>query len=1429
MKAMLHSQIPFLSKAFAIFLAAFIFGAASVPAAADSSEGGLSGATRSYGKPLDVADPISAANGAYSFRMRPLELGGPFNLCFELFYRHDMYRWAALPEPFWFSPFAEGHVGFKMGDDLFATIYLPSGDQVSFQQEPSGAWRLTDPVVGLPGQFAYTDNLPQVRYEMVDTQGFVYIMDPEEQIVYIFEIWKTSPSGERRARVSWVADRNGNRLTYTYPDGETGNPSRVEDGLGRSLSFTYEKFSTYWSPVLTRVTDGGGRTVGLAFEERGADNGNGLTLRSIIDPLGRATLFSYAPDCYGLHRISAVRRPRGNVPTTQEYAVVALDGSDNCRVVSQTDAAGSTTALEYDGAENGVTESRPDGTKWRYGHFSSHGYPKAITDPGGKSASFTKTPEERLSSVKDREGNSTTFTHHQESGLLSSVTNPSGQKLSWTYAAQPQTFSNPANAEQVPFTFYSIARTDYPDGTSEVFTYDGRGNPVSWVDRAGKTWACEVDARGQKTRVVNPAGGEVLYTYNADGTLASSRDSGAAATIFTYDEHRRLSRTTNPGGSCSEFSYDLADQVTKATDELGNSAFYAYDANGNLVAITDPAGNVTTLTPDDMDRVSAIIRPGGATTSFEYDAAGRLSKSTGPAGQVESYRYDSLGHLSQVVDGAGQVWEWGYGNEGNLKWTRDPSGGTETYEEAENGWLGAIIDPLGRKSAISYDSMGRPTLLVDRAGRKTHYSYDALGLLSGVSNIETGLATYTRNSQGLPVAVADFKGGEWSYAYTPEGRLLSHGDPLGNLWGYSYDERGRLFEVSFPTGETASVTYDAADRETAWSYSGGASARFGYDALGRVTSADRVQIAYDPAGNVISTVTDGGDAFGASADAAGRLTSATYAGGLFSVACLYDGRGLLTKVEDSLTGSWVRFGYSAAGELVEVTRSNGISTLYERDGAGQISRISDGVAGDASIATQIFARNEEGEVTLAETEGALDPADSLFGSTESFSYDAANRVTSDGFSFDERGRCTASPSHSFEWDGAGRAISVDGREFAYNGLSDPVSIEAAGKTVHLHRNYALMGTAVAAESESGQGSYKRFYVWSPDGTLLYSMTPGGEVSFYHSDLTGSTLFLSGKGGGVEDRYAYSPHGALLKHEGSSDQPYTFCGRFGVRALATDLYLMGERIYDSSAGRFLSPDPSGINLSDPRSLNLYQYAAQDPVNTVDPFGNVGWNPDRTVYTSKTGQFVQDQKPQGNFLGGWRWVPNQKPRENPPAPEPKPPTKREVLDGQGGDPPQPAPENPPEVVEKALPKADPGRPKTEASLTGPPRSEKGDDLARGPIRKHPDNKNFLKGMKLDLNPLKKAALNIAEKIAIGKVKGLAPGAVGPGLAAALRLAAEAQKLLQVGKEMTKMVRALVEQRERIKRETGIDTADIYPGRRHLAQLARDFQAALPWLFR
>jgi len=84
-------------------------------------------------------------------------------------------------------------------------------------------------------------------------------------------------------------------------------------------------------------------------------------------------------------------------------------------------------------------------------------------------------------------------------------------------------------------------------------------------------------------------------------------------------------------------------------------------------------------------------------------------------------------------------------------------------------------------------------------------------------------------------------------------------------------------------------------------------------------------------------------------------------------------------------------------------------------------------------------------------------------------------------------------------------------------------------------------------------------------------------------------------GAVRARYEYDPFGRRTRSAGDLDADFGFTGHFFHAA--SGLHLALYRAYDSDLGRWLSRDP----LGEAKRLNLYAYAANDPVNRFDPLG------------------------------------------------------------------------------------------------------------------------------------------------------------------------------------------------------------------------------------
>lgn len=200
------------------------------------------------------------------------------------------------------------------------------------------------------------------------------------------------------------------------------------------------------------------------------------------------------------------------------------------------------------------------------------------------------------------------------------------------------------------------------------------------------------------------------------------------------------------------------------------------------------------------------------------------------------------------------------------------------------------------------------------------------------------------------------------------------------------------------------------------------------------------------------------------------------------------------------------------------------------------------------------------------------------------------------------------------YDANGNQLTSTPATLTWNALNQPVTVNTTTAT------YDALNRMV--EKYVG-GVYTQF-VYRPSGGKLavYRSTlaqgliplPGGSTAIYnasglnyirHKDWLGSSRLATTWAHAVYSKEAYAPFGETYNEAGTADRSFT--GQ--DQNVATGSGGSGEydflfRKYDPSAGRWLSPDPSGwsaVSLHDPQSLNRYAYVDNSPTNFTDPKG------------------------------------------------------------------------------------------------------------------------------------------------------------------------------------------------------------------------------------
>lgn len=1101
---------------------------------------------RSSGQSTQFAtagDPVNTANGEYyGSESVDLSLGGPMPLFFARYVGSNLES----------DGIVQGHLGENRSHNFAARmtspatgkqdVILPNGRRVSFEKKAT-KWILTGPL-----------DVPYALIELGAGVNATFVLgDPHTQYLWTFD---------NTGKLTKIEDGRGNTHTLSYAGTLL---DQVSDGLGRSLSFDYDGSNQ----IITVTAEPGTRVVSIAY--------TGDVLTSATDQGGHVTQYGNAG---GLP--TSVTRPEGNVLFTQSYT----DG----KVTSQTERGTDTSTLNYTPPSTTFTDPTAATQVDTYdadGRLTSH------ADEAGKAITMSYDSAGRRNSVTDRLGDKTTIAYHAPSGLPSVITNTEGRTTTMTYKSR----SLPAFGGM---TFHDLSKITFADGTSRSFTYDTKGNLTQVTDQTGKMWKFTYNIRGQVLTMINPLGGLTTFNYDNFGNLVFRQDPDAGAASFGYDLRHRLELITLPGGATIEIDYDNKDRITQVTDERGKIHTFAYDTNNRMTTVIDPDTKTTTFGYDVLDRVIELIDRNGQDTDLVYDSRRLLASITDRNGNTTSTQYDARRRPEKAINAAAKEWLLGYDDEGLVTSMTNPENETISIKRNRLGSPVEISNSLGHTTRLTRDTLQRVTQVFDPLGRQTSFAYDKAGLLISVTEQVIGSGKYTRDGLGNITKITDPNGGTWSYVYLKSGRLASTTDPLGKKWIYAYHPTtGHLQTITNPDNTTILFSYDAAGNLTGRQH-GGPDIVQSYDNLGRLAtvddttiSGDQMAFTYDAEGRLTNGKQNNVD-FNATYDNGGRLTTVSYMDGAVVVTYQYDSLNRLTQVTDNVTTAQVGFSYDDTNRLTTIERSNNIDTTYTFDAAGRLTGINDG-----PLLSLNYTLNAAGEIVAADFAPPANLVPAVTAATNVFKFGKAAQITNTSFVYDVRGRLTASPGKTYAWDGAGRLTNANGVLLAYNGVGDVISrTENANVTSYYHHYAISLAPIVYEDLPSGSD---RAYVWTPNGRLLYSIEIAtSEALFYHFDNVGSTLALTNSAGQPTDAYVYGPSGELLDSTGSSTQPFTYVGAFGVRKEGT-LFQMRARYYDPSTAHFLSRDPLPPRLTDVKSLNPYQYAQQNPLSFIDPQG------------------------------------------------------------------------------------------------------------------------------------------------------------------------------------------------------------------------------------
>lgn len=945
---------------------------------------------------------------------------------------------------------------------------------------------------------------------------------------------------------------NGSGLDLTYLD---GNLKTVSDDYDRAIEFTYNETGMV-SSVKNELYE-------VTYEYK-----NDL-LSKVILATGEEIYYAYDSD---MQKALITERSTSSNPngyTIQEYG-------ESGQVIRQTTPAGGIFSFEYEGLSTFVTD--PNDHTTEYIHNES-GTLLSQKFANGFSHVSVFNESEQKEMVSDSDGNNSYFEYDQTSGLINKY-NSDSKSGNVTYTP----------IEIKGLKFYKANKLTYPNNLSNEVSYDQFGNPLLFKNRNEDEIGFTYDSDGQVSSVSINGALFKQYDYNDMGLLVKTTEATGEILEFEYDVLGRLIKTTYPDGSTNQLSYDGKNRIVQTLDDLGEKAEFEYTGSDMIQkAVYNDILELKYLY-NEMDQKVAEIDIKGDTLFYEYDNLGLLTSFEDRNGDIMEFEYDDFNNVIGVTRASSKN-TLGYTSSGVLNSYSLPSGRKLSYDVNDENLITGISINDHLLSQISYDSNGNPIEVTMPSGQTTTIKNGGNGFLESISLSPEIEVTFQTNEIGQVTQLIDPNGGIWKETFDENFRKISEENPIGSRLDYSYNDEGRLEKIS-SSDLSMEIQYDLGGYMNEVTYSDGTALNYSYDEFGRLTQTQGLDLAYNISGHVIES-----NGMLIERDPEGHILRIIYDNN-YMVDYSYNELRRVSKVNDN-KGNEIVLTYDEDGNIIKNERSNGISTSFTRNDFNQYTSIVDG--NEANLSSQTFQYNAAHKIIEVERSGFPYPA--LTNSENSFDHNAAHQLSDNEYSF--TGNLLNDGENEYLWSDANELLKItsatDEISFEYDGFGNRTQRINGTQILEYTQNYGLEEPQTAIISDENEA--KKYFVYLPSGNLLFHFENNtNETYFYHFDERGNTRLLSDQSGEVKSRFSYTPYGVKTEEGSSEITPFTFGGEYGtIDESKIGLYQMHKRYYDFDTKRFLSGDQDANRL-DPRAINPYTYAFQDPLSFIDRTGN-----------------------------------------------------------------------------------------------------------------------------------------------------------------------------------------------------------------------------------
>lgn len=645
---------------------------------------------------------------------------------------------------------------------LLTRLTTARGQQYTFTYNTLGRLLRDEDPAGGSQTFART-TIPG-GYEVTRTSGL--------NRVSRYQVTRNSVGARQRrtiypdgTQVPSAAATNGTR-TQTAPTGSV--VTRVESGEARfGFQVPFPTSTTVTTPSGLSATTTRTRTATLSTPT------NLLSLTNQTDTTtinGRTYTTAYA---------QASRTFTTTTPAArQQTSTISAQGR-----LLQTQVPGlSPVTRGYDG--HGRLTSLGQGGRSTTLTYDANGYLATITDPLGRTTSFTRDAVGRPVTQTLADGRVITYSY-DASGNLMSLTPPSRPAHSFTYSP----VELPLNYLTPPVTDGGTNTTSYtynvdrevtsitrPDGQQIHLSYDGVGRVTSQTLPTG-TFGFGYDSAGRLQNRSAPSGVDITYSY--DGglvTTATATGSVPGTVTWTYDNNFRVTAQSVNGGNSIAFTYDTDSLLTGAGAlTLGRNTQNGLLTGTTLGSVNDTISYDPFAEPTDYQ--ASISGTPVFHQQYTRDTGGRVtqkSETIQGTTTISSYTYDTAGRLTEVKHNGLTVSSYTYDGNGNRLTHTIPAGtqtGTyddqdrlliyngTTYSYTANGELSSKASPQHpAPSTYQYDVLGNLLDVTLADGTQLSYVIDGAQRRVGKKVNGTLVQGFLYQGQLQPVAELDGSG-----------------------------------------------------------------------------------------------------------------------------------------------------------------------------------------------------------------------------------------------------------------------------------------------------------------------------------------------------------------------------------------------------------------------------------------------------------------------------------------------------------------------------------------------------------------------------------------------------------------------------------------------------------------------------------------------